>query len=104
MKGSCIAIAGLVLAATASPAFADAAAIETLRTECAVQLNLPAPACDCIADKAGEMNDDQQAFVAAAVTKDEATTAALRGQMTVADLTEAAMFMTTSPQACMQGG
>ena len=88
----------------ALPAFADAGALDTLRTECAAQLKLPPPACQCIVDKASSLNDNQQAFVAAAVTKDEATTAALRGQMTVPELTEAAMFMTTSPQACMQGG
>jgi hypothetical protein len=96
--------AGLVLAASALPALADTQAVETLRAECAAQLKLPAAACDCIAAKAAELTDNQQAFLAASVTKDEATAATLRGQMTIDELTQAGMFMATSPQACMQGG
>jgi hypothetical protein len=95
---------GLILAASAMPAFADAGALEALGAECATQLKLPPPACQCIVDKASALNDNQQAFLAASVTKDEATAATLRGQMTIDELTQAGMFMTTSPQACMQGG
>lgn len=95
---------GLILAASATSAFADAGALETLGVECAAQLNLPAPACACIVAKAAELNDNQQAFLAASVTKDEATAATLRGEMTINELTEAGMFMATSPQACAQGG
>jgi len=98
------AVAALILAASAMPALADAAALDTLRVECAAQLKLPPPVCACIAEKAAGMSDNQQAFVAASVTKDEATAAALRGQMTINELSEAGMFMATSPQACMQGG
>ena len=97
-------VGGLTLAVSAHAALADAGALQTLGAECAAQLNLPPPACDCIVDKAAALNDNQQAFLAASVTKDQATADALRGQMTVQELTEAGMFMTTSPQACMQGG
>jgi hypothetical protein len=101
---SFVVAAGLVLATSALPAYADAQAVDTLRQECAAQLNLPATACACIAAKAAELTDNQQAFLAASVTKDETAAAALRGQMTIDELTQAGMFMTTSPQACMQGG
>jgi hypothetical protein len=104
MTASAILITGLILAVSGVPAFADADAIETLRRECAAQLNLPPAGCDCIAEKAGELNDNQQAFVVASVTKNEAAAAALRSQLTMTELTEAGLFMTTSPQACMQGG
>ena len=94
----------LSLCAFATPVFADAGALDTVRSECATQLNLPAPACDCIVGKVSELNENQQAFVAAMVTKDEATAAALRPQMGIDELTQVGMFMTSAPQACMQGG
>jgi hypothetical protein len=93
---------GLILAA--SVALADADAIETLRRECAAQLNLPPGGCDCIAGKAGELNDNQQAFLAATFSKNQGVAATLRGQMTVDELTQAAMFATNAPQTCAQGG
>jgi len=92
------------VALTATSALADAGDLETLRTECAAQLNLPSGACDCIAAKAGELNENQQAFLAATVTKDVATAAALRMQMGIEELTEAGMFMANSAQNCSQGG
>ena len=86
------------------PAFADAGHLETLRTECASQLNLPSGACDCIAGKAGELSENQQAFLAATVTKDVATAATLRMQMSIEELTQAGMFMADSAHSCTQGG
>jgi len=94
----------LGLCVFASPTFADTGALETVRSECATQLKLPPAACDCIVGKVSELNENQQAFVAATVTKDEATTAALRPQMGIDELTQVGMFMTSAPQACMQGG
>jgi len=94
----------LFIAVSVTPAFADAGHLETLRTECASQLNLPSGACDCLAGKAGELSDNQQAFLAATVTKDVATAATLRMQMSIDELTQAGMFMATSAQTCSQGG
>jgi hypothetical protein len=94
----------LIASAVADSAFADAGDLETLRTECAAQLNLPSGACDCIAAKAGELSDNQQAFLAATVTKDVATAATLRVQMSIEELTAAGMFMANSAQICSQGG
>jgi hypothetical protein len=96
--------ASLVAVASAVPALADAAHLETLRSECALQLNLPSAACDCLAEKAGTLSDSQQAFLAATVTKDVATAAALRMQMSIDELTQAGMFMAESAHQCTQGG
>jgi hypothetical protein len=98
-------IAASIFALTsAAPALAGPAHLETLRTECASQLNLPSGACDCIAEKAGALSENQQAFLAATVTKDVATAATLRMQMSIDELTAAGMFMATSAQTCTQGG
>ena len=96
--------ASLILAASAMPAFADADDLETLRTECAAQLNLPSAVCDCIADKAGELSESQQAFLAATVSQDFAAAGEVRTQMSIAEVTEAGMFMAGSPQGCAKGG
>jgi hypothetical protein len=104
MKEIAIIGASLMLAGLAVPAFADSGHLETLRTECASQLNLPSAACDCIAEKAGTLSDNQQAFLAATVTKDVATAATLRMQMSIDELTQAGMFMADSAHRCTQGG
>ena len=96
--------ASIFVAASAAPALADSGHLDTLRTECAAQLNLPAGACDCIAEKAGALSDNQQAFLAATVTKDVATAATLRMQMSIEELTQAGMFMADSAHGCAQGG
>ena len=90
--------------AYATPAFADAEALETLRTECGTQLNLPPSGCDCIVAGAAKFNDNQLALVTAAVTEDDAAVAALRAQMSLEDMTKAATFMTQAPQSCAPGG
>ncbi len=104
MRKIALIAASLVVVASAAPALADPAHLETLRSECASQLNLPAGACNCIAEKAGALSDNQQAFLAATVTKDVATAATLRMQMSIEELTAAGMFMADSAQTCSQGG
>jgi len=93
-----------IVALSTASVIAGAGDLETLRTECAAQLNLPSGACDCIAEKAGALSDNQQAFLAATVTKDVAAAATLRMQMSIQELTEAGMFMANSAQTCSQGG
>lgn len=95
---------GLTMSAFALPTLGDAGALYTPCTECAAQLKLPPPACQCIVDGASGLDDNQQAFIAASLTKDEAKTTTLGWQMTVTELTQAATFIATSPQACMQAG
>jgi hypothetical protein len=74
--------------------------IETIRTQCAAKLTMPPGGCDCIADKAGALNDPQQAFLAATLEDNDAEAARLRADLTVAELTEAGMFFAQAPAAC----
>jgi hypothetical protein len=104
VKKTALIAATIFVVVSAAQALADAGHLETLRSECASQLNLPAGACDCIAEKAGALSDNQQAFLAATVTKDVATAATLRMQMSIEELTAAGMFMASSAQTCSQGG
>lgn len=92
------ATAGVMLA-TAGAAFAGTA--ETMNSECLSQLNMPASACACIGERAeAELSPKQQALVIAMVTKDQATSARLRGEMTVVEMTEAAGWMMNTPKRC----
>lgn len=96
-----------LVAATAAVLFspqaplADAADIETLRVECGTQLNLGTAGCNCIADTAADqLNDNQQALVAAMVTQNQPRADEVRGQMTLQEITQSAEFMVTAPQLC----
>ncbi|HXK53629.1 MAG TPA: hypothetical protein PK405_02995 [Hyphomicrobiales bacterium] len=99
-----LAILALALAvplAAASGLRAAEQDIDTLRSECGKQLNLGESGCACIADTAAkELNDKQQALVAAMVTKDEGRSAQLRGEMNINEMTQAAGFMMRAPQLC----
>ena len=90
----------VTVAAFPSLAFAAPEHLATVETECAAQLNLPPAACVCIRDKAATFNDIQQAFLAAMVTKDKVTQGQLAQDMTMQEMTEAGMFMTTAPADC----
>ena len=85
--------------AVASPA--DPATIES--SECGKRLNLPPDGCACIGAKAAKLKDGQQAFIAAALAKDKATQQSIMQNLTVAELTEAGMFMTQAPSQCAKG-
>ena len=95
-------LAGIaLLASVARPAVADQGAVDTLRAECAIQLNLGAGGCNCIAETAAsELSDAQQALVAAMVSQDQATAATVRSAMSVQEISEAAMFMVNTPKRC----
>jgi hypothetical protein len=84
----------------AVPAVANPEDVETVRRECSRQLKLPPKICDCMAVRISRMNSNQQAFVAGTVTKDQARSAAARQGMTIAELTQAGMFMTNAPAQC----
>ena len=60
-------------------------------------------ACACIKSKASALKDSQQAFIAAVVTKNKPVQKDIMQNMTVAELTEAGMFMTTAPAQCAGG-
>ena len=85
----------------ALPALAGQEHLDTLQRKCGVQLNLSATGCRCVADKAGaELNDVQQAFVAAQVTKNMAEIMRIQGGMTQNEMIGAGTFMTMIVQAC----
>ncbi|MDP2619383.1 MAG: hypothetical protein Q8P46_04285 [Hyphomicrobiales bacterium] len=91
-----IACAGL-----AAPALATQEHLDTLERECGPQLGFSASGCKCISNTAAvELNDTQQAFVAAQVTKNQAEIARIQGAMTMDEMMQAANFMTTAPSRC----
>jgi len=95
----------VIFAVAAFPGLAVAAPehLATVETECAAQLNMPPAVCACIKGKAEALNDSQQAFVVAALTKDKAMQQSLTQGMTMQELTEAGMFMTNAPGQCAKG-
>jgi hypothetical protein len=94
----------LAIIAASTPSFAGSGDIETIRAQCKQKLTMPPGGCDCIAEKAGALGDAQQAFLAATLEDNEAEAARLRGNLTIAELTEAGMFFAQAPAACAQGG
>jgi hypothetical protein len=90
--------ATLVFAATA-PGLAGTA--ETMEKECLAQLNMPPAACTCIGERAeSERAPKVQEFVIAMITQNQAMSARLRGELTVAEMTRAASWMTKTPTRC----
>ncbi|MCC2110943.1 MAG: hypothetical protein KDJ16_02800 [Hyphomicrobiales bacterium] len=68
---------------------------------CGKSTNMPDEICACIGRRAeSDLNAKQQRFFIAMVSKNKAEQDALRGDMTVNEMTEVAMFATTSPQKC----
>jgi len=74
-------------------------------TACANGTNMPAAICTCVGDQAaGDLSADQQAFVIAAFNANQAEATRLRGVLSGGDLVQAATFMASTPQNCMQAG
>jgi len=84
-------------------AFASPDDLATIERECGVRLKLPAGGCACLREHASKLKDGQQAFIAAVVTKDKPAQKEFMQNLTVAELTEAGMFMTTTPAKCAGG-
>ncbi len=94
---TCMAVAG------AKSPVAAPADLETIERECGKQLRLPPGGCGCLRERAARLKDGQQGFVAAIVTKNEAAQTRARGNLTVQELTEAGMFMSSAPAQCARG-
>jgi len=85
----------------ALPAYAAQEHLDTLERECGTQLGLTASGCKCVADTAAsELNEIQQAFVAAQVTRNMSEIARIQGGMTQNDMMAAGTFMTAAPSRC----
>jgi hypothetical protein len=91
----------LTLALGATPALAGQAELAIIHDQCGVQLNQPPPVCDCIASSAGvQLNDDQQAFMAAQVTANAPEIARTQALLDQNEAMGVAQFMTTAIGAC----
>jgi hypothetical protein len=97
-----VAAAGLLAGLAVSPAAPAPQHLDSIERECGRQLRMPPPSCRCLRDRAAKLKDGQQAFVAAVVIKDKAAQAKIRQNLTVQELTEAGMFMTSAPSQCRQ--
>jgi len=101
VKTPCLIVLGLALGLGSATGKARADAAETLIEECHVQLDMSANACDCIGSKArDELSPQQQDFVVAQVTEDQAAVQELQSQMTIEEMTQAAEWMMSAPAAC----
>jgi len=99
----CLVVAA-VLSIMCAPAGAVQADLDILYRECGPQLKLSDKGCRCISDSAAkQLNDKQQAYVAAAVARNRARAETLHGQMTLDELTQAGKFMARAPQVCAGG-
>jgi len=96
-------LAAAVVMLASGPVFATPDDLATIECECGAKLKLPPGGCACLAENAGKLTDQQHAFIAAVVTKDKTTQNSIMQTMTVAELTEAGMFMTTAPAKCAGG-
>ena len=88
---------------TPGSAFASPEDLATIEAQCGKQLKLSPSGCACLRGRASKLKDSQQAFVAAVVTKNKPVQKDIMQNMTVAELTEAGMFMTTAPAQCAGG-
>ena len=86
-----------------TPALATEADRTAIGEGCVAKLNWSEQACQCLADRAAEMEDVQQAFLAATLKQDNAATADLRSKMTIPQLTQASLFLVNVAPSC-QGG
>jgi len=91
------------LALAWTPSFATEADQTAIGQGCLAKLNWSEPACQCLAEKAAEMEDVQQAFLAATLSQDNAAIADLRSKMTIPQLTQASLFLMKAAPSC-QGG
>ena len=87
-------------------AFAGTSAVATEADQaaigqgCLAKLNWSEPACQCLAEKAAEMEDVQQAFLAATLNQDSAAIADLRSKMTIPQITQASLFLVNAGPGC----
>ena len=96
--------AGLVMAfGLSATAWAGAVEQGAIKDGCLKSTNWPESACQCMADKAGALDDTQQAFLAATLNGDADQVTAIRATMSVQQMTEAAMFVTNTGPSCFGG-
>jgi hypothetical protein len=93
----------LSLGGTASAARAGEAEQGAARAHCEAELVVPPGTCPCLAGKAAEMSEAQQALLAATVTGDEARAAELRATLPVEAIMQVGTFHLHQVPACAGG-
>ncbi len=94
-------LAAVCLAASLSPAFAGAGDLKTIGEQCASQLKLPGAVCNCIVQKAGsDLSGNQQAFMAAQVSGNQAEAARIQSTLTPAQAAATGQFMSAVIAQC----
>ena len=89
----------MMSALAALPAIADDD--DTLRSECAKQLQLSASERQCVVDKArSDLNDEERRLDVAHVTRDQNAAASLQQDMPGESVMKAVNFMASAPQSC----
>lgn len=93
--------AGALVAALTVPAFAGQEHLNIINQQCGVQLGKPPAVCNCMAQSAGtQLNDNQQAFMAAQVTANGPEMARTQALLNPTEAIAVMQFMTTVIQAC----
>lgn len=95
-------VAAFVFAAP-QVAVAGSAELVGIKDGCLMSTNWSESACQCLADKAGDLEDIEQAFLAATLNQKSTEVIEIRLKMTVPQLTNAGMFLPNTAPAC-QGG
>jgi hypothetical protein len=95
-------LAAAILIST-NAGFASESDLATIEDQCGKRLKLSPGGCACLRDKASELTEGQQAFIAAVVSKDKTTQVSLMQTLTVKELTDAGIFMTKTPSECSKG-
>ena len=93
-------VVGFTCAVAAPASFAGPEHVATIEQECQTQLGYSPSRCVCFGEKAGQLSDKEQAFVAAQVTKNQAALAQIQGTMTVNEMMAAGEFVTGVAQQC----
>jgi hypothetical protein len=71
-----------------------------IKAGCMLSTNWGDAACTCVADKAAELNDLQQSFLAATMNQQQAQAAQTALQMSQAETQGAAMFLANAAPSC----
>ncbi|MEX0854083.1 MAG: hypothetical protein WD036_12505 [Bauldia sp.] len=75
--------------------------LDIIYEQCGVQLNKPPATCNCISDSAGvQLNENQQAFMAAQVTGNGAEIGRTQQLLSPNEAIDVMTFMTTAIEAC----
>lgn len=95
----------LAVTATLAPGFALAAPehLATIEAECAERMSMPPGGCACLKARVATLNEGQQAFIAATLTKNKPLQQEIMQPLTGAELSEVGLFMTATPVQCARG-